>query len=46
MGDVIDSTNSDALPLHPATVDDFYIGRYEVTFQEYDSFAQKTDRVP
>lgn len=46
MGDVVDSTNSDALPLHPATVDDFYIGRYEVTFEEYDSFTNKTGNTP
>ncbi len=39
MGDLIDSTNTDALPLHEVTLNDFYIGKYEVTFQQYDEFA-------
>lgn len=44
MGDIMDSTNSDALPLHNVSVPDFYIGKYEVTFEQYDEFAIATDR--
>jgi formylglycine-generating enzyme required for sulfatase activity len=44
MGDVFDSSNSDALPAHQVTVEDFYIGKFEVTFKQYDDFALSTDR--
>lgn len=44
MGDLIDSTNTDALPLHEVRLGDFYIGKYEVTFGEYDEFARQTGR--
>ena len=44
MGDIIDSTNTDALPIHEVHLDDYYIGKYEVTFAEYDAFAQATGR--
>ena len=44
MGDVIDSTNTDALPIHKVTLPDYYIGKYEVTFSQYDAFAKATDR--
>ncbi|MBD3616927.1 MAG: SUMF1/EgtB/PvdO family nonheme iron enzyme [Gracilimonas sp.] len=44
MGDVIDSTNDDALPLHEVTLDNFYIGKYEVTYKQYDDFALATNR--
>ncbi|MBO6584575.1 MAG: SUMF1/EgtB/PvdO family nonheme iron enzyme [Gracilimonas sp.] len=44
MGDIIDSTNTDALPIHEVSLDDYYIGKYEVTFAQYDTFARATDR--
>lgn len=42
MGDVVDTLHSDALPLHPVTLGDYYIGKYEVTYEEYDAFARKS----
>lgn len=44
MGDVIEEENTDALPLHPVTVSSFYLGAREVTYAQYDAFAQATDR--
>ncbi len=44
MGDVIFEKNDDSLPLHEVTLDDFYIGTYEVTYDQYDAFARATDR--
>ncbi len=44
MGDIIDSTNTDALPIHEVSLDDYYIGKYEVTFAQYDAFAKTTGR--
>jgi len=31
-------------PVHPVTVKEFAVGRYEVTFAEYDKFAEATGR--
>jgi formylglycine-generating enzyme required for sulfatase activity len=31
-------------PRHPVTVDAFYIGKFEVTFEEYEIFAHSTKR--
>lgn len=42
MGDVVDTLNTDALPLHSVTLDDYYIGKYEVTFEEYDAYARRS----
>lgn len=36
--------NDDESPVHPVTVSDFQIGKYEVTFEEYDQFCEKTGR--
>lgn len=44
MGDVADTTNTDALPLHRVTTTDYYIGRYEVSYRLYDAFAEATGR--
>ncbi len=33
---------SDEKPVHSVTVSDFYIGKYEVTFREYDEFCEAT----
>lgn len=45
MGDIIDSLNTDALPIHEVSLADFYIGKYEVTFAQFDAFARKTGRL-
>ncbi|MFH1527059.1 MAG: SUMF1/EgtB/PvdO family nonheme iron enzyme [Bacteroidota bacterium] len=34
----------DEKPIHSVTVSDFYIGKYEVTFEEYDIFCDATGR--
>ena len=39
MGDLFYQQNPDALPVHPVYLDDFYIGKYPVTFEEYDAFT-------
>jgi len=44
MGDVLDDGNTDAQPVHTVTLDDFLIGKYEVTYRQFDAFAQKTGR--
>lgn len=44
MGDFFQQRNDDALPVHQAKVEDFYIGKYEVSFAEYDKFALATGR--
>lgn len=32
-------------PVHPVYVDDFWMGKYEVTFKQYDYFCKETGRV-
>ncbi|MCG8372857.1 MAG: formylglycine-generating enzyme family protein [Balneolales bacterium] len=44
IGDFYEQQNTDALPRHEVTVSAFYIGKYEITFQEYDQFAHQTGR--
>jgi formylglycine-generating enzyme len=39
MGDLFYRHNPDALPVHEVHLDDYYIGKYPVTFDEYDMFA-------
>ena len=36
--------DDDEGPVHEVTVSDFYIGKYEVTFAQYDAFCDATDR--
>ena len=33
-----------AVPAHKVTISDFYIGKYEVTFDQYDRFCEATGR--
>lgn len=40
MGDLFFLANQESLPVHRVQVDDFYIGKYHVTFDQYDSFAK------
>lgn len=41
-GDFYDGKNTDAIPTHNVYVDDFKIGKYEVTYEQFDYFAEKT----
>lgn len=38
-GDVVDSSNTDALPAHEVYVPDFLLGKHEVTFEQFDAYA-------
>jgi formylglycine-generating enzyme required for sulfatase activity len=44
MGDIQGGGESDEKPVHSVSVNRFAMGRYEVTFAEYDKFAQATGR--
>jgi formylglycine-generating enzyme required for sulfatase activity len=44
MGDLIEEGDSNELPIHKVRVKDFAIGKYEVTFDVYDAFAEATQR--
>lgn len=44
MGDIYGDDNPDAKPIHQVTLPDFRIGKYEVTYEEYDAFARCTNR--
>jgi serine/threonine protein kinase len=44
MGDIQGVGQSDEKPVHWVSVDSFAMGRYEVTFAEYDRFAEATAR--
>lgn len=44
MGDLFERENDDSKPLHEVTLNDFYIGTYEVTYEQYDAFAKATKR--
>jgi formylglycine-generating enzyme required for sulfatase activity len=44
MGDVQGGGDSDEQPVHDVSVGRFAMGRYEVTFAEYDKFAEATGR--
>jgi formylglycine-generating enzyme required for sulfatase activity len=44
MGDIQGGGYSNEGPVHEVSVDSFAMGRYEVTFAEYDKFAQATGK--
>ncbi|MCP4699463.1 MAG: SUMF1/EgtB/PvdO family nonheme iron enzyme, partial [Gammaproteobacteria bacterium] len=44
MGDIQGNGRGNEKPVHEVTLDAFAIGRYPVTFDEYDKFAEATDR--
>jgi formylglycine-generating enzyme required for sulfatase activity len=44
MGDIQGGGDDDEQPVHRVSVKKFAMGRYEVTFAEYDQFAQATGR--
>lgn len=39
VGDFYEESNSDALPRHEVETETFLLGKYEVTFEQYDQFA-------
>ncbi|MCK4507572.1 MAG: SUMF1/EgtB/PvdO family nonheme iron enzyme, partial [Desulfuromonadales bacterium] len=43
MGDIT-GRDKTATPVHRVKTDDFYIGKYEVTFEQYDQFCDATNR--
>lgn len=45
MGDTLGEGSSYERPVHTVSVRSFYIGKYEVTFDEYDAFCENTGRV-
>jgi len=45
MGDIQGGGDDNEQPVHEVSIESFAIGRYEVTFAEYDRFAEATDRV-
>ena len=44
IGDFFENSNNDALPRHTVNIDPFLLGKYEVTFEQYDQFAEETGR--
>lgn len=44
MGDIYGDNNPDPKPVHTVTLSDFKIGKYEVTYEEFDAFARRTDQ--
>jgi len=44
MGDLRGMGRDNELPVHAVSVEGFAMGRYPVTFAEYDKFAEATDR--
>ena len=44
MGDTFGDGDSDERPVHTVCVDGFWMGKYEVTFEEYDRFCEETGR--
>ncbi|WP_459874759.1 formylglycine-generating enzyme family protein [Desulfothermus naphthae] len=43
-GSWTDSCDSDEKPVHKVCVDGFWMGKYEVTFEQYDRFCEETGR--
>ena len=44
MGDLLGEGDTDEKPLHSVTVSDFYLGKTEVTFEDFDAFCIATGR--
>lgn len=44
MGDTFGEGDADEKPAHDVTISDFYIGKYEITFEEYDLYCEATGR--
>ena len=41
MGDRSGEANESQRPVHTVTVDDFFISKYEVTFEQYDKYCDE-----
>lgn len=41
LGDFYENKNTDAIPTHSVTVDDYKIGKFEVTYRQFDYFADQ-----
>lgn len=39
LGDFYKNENTDAIPTHQVTVDDYQIGKFEITYEQFDYFA-------
>ena len=44
MGSEDKDAHDNEKPVHQVSVDDFYMGRFEVTFEEYDAFCEATGK--
>ncbi len=44
IGDFFENENSDALPRHEVYVEPFLLGKYEVTYEQYDQFILESER--
>lgn len=42
-GDFYEGKNTDAIPVHQVFVDDFKISKYEITYTQFDFFAEKNN---
>jgi len=42
IGSIIGRCKDDERPVHNTTLNDFYISKYEITFEAYDAFCEKT----
>lgn len=40
MGDFEKQTDKDDLPLHKVTLPSFYMNTYEITYEQYDAYAE------
>ena len=45
MGDNFNEGDSDELPVHTVNLDEYYISKYEITFEQYDRFCNETGGV-
>ncbi len=43
MGDNFNEGDNDELPVHAVYLDEYYISRYEITFEQYDKFRRDTN---
>ncbi len=46
MGDNFNEGQVEEKPVHQVTVSDFYMGKTEVTFEQYEYFCEQTSRTP
>jgi formylglycine-generating enzyme required for sulfatase activity len=44
MGDNFNEGDDDERPVHPVYLDEYYISRYEITYEQFDKFCRETGR--